>query len=238
MIKADELAPDIWVFSNSESGRHWGVAFSKGRALVIDPGEESKEQYATARFLAENRSEVAEIAPLHQLPAGPQAVHHSQITTFFISDHRPECVPLTSFPDWEVVPLASDTGDRIALFNKSASLLFVGEMLAENFIPDLAGGSRHYLENLDKLEGLDSKLVVSRYGAPARGRRAVRGRITTDRNYTLALQGRVTSYLASGATLDRILGVVAQLYEDFPHLPAHLQNSRSIWDELAREKDR
>jgi glyoxylase-like metal-dependent hydrolase (beta-lactamase superfamily II) len=138
-----------------------------------------------------------------------------------------------SIPAWDVLPLAGSPS-RMALYETSERALLAGDLLPEPSagVPDLRAGAEPYLESLERIEALDAKLVVPSRGDPATGKRAIKARIENDRSYVYSLTRHVATSAASGIPLDRLLRVAADLYDDFPHLQAHLTNMRHVWDEL------
>jgi hypothetical protein len=105
-------------------------------------------------------------------------------------------------------------------------------MLRNGQIPDLRHGTQDYLNALDKIEALDVRLVLPVSGPEARGKREIKARIEQDRSYTMSLLRHVVTSRAAHAPLDRVLEVASEIYEDSPHLEAHLRNIRYAWEEM------
>jgi len=133
------------------------------------------------------------------------------------------------------VPLNGGNGERLAVYHPRNKILFSGDMLTDMSvgIPVLAGDSQHYLESLAQFEEFGVKVAVPRRGAVATGKRAVRARIEGDRNYIFSLHRHVMTSLAANLTLERVLSVAGQVYEDFPFLQDHLNNMSYVWEELS-----
>jgi hypothetical protein len=75
--------------------------------------------------------------------------------------------------------------------------------------------------------------VVPRRGPIAKGKKAIRDRIASDRNYTQNLVRHVLTSIASRLPRERVLNVAREVYSDYPFVDAHLRNLESVWDELS-----
>ncbi|HKP52753.1 MAG TPA: hypothetical protein VJ183_08865 [Chloroflexia bacterium] len=235
MLKFDEKAPGVWVFPSVGTGENCGVALGERGALLIDPTPHPTDLDATARFLKEMGSEVRALIftrpPAEAISRWPDA---------------PRIMPGTpengvSLPDltggWEALHLHGVNDERLAVYHPRNKVLFCGEMLTNMAvgIPVLGGDSQGYLDNLARIEELGAKLVVPHRGEVAAGKKAVRSRIEGDRSYIYSLHRHVMTSLAAHITLDRVLTVAGQVYEDFPFLQDHLENMRFVWNELSEE---
>lgn len=237
MIEAHEIVPGLWVFRGDASGRNFTVLLGDAGAVVVDPGLPD----AVNRFIAEMDGEleavVLTVSPQpYDTPSGALQSPTSWPTLPILApetfiDRTP--LPI-SIPSWDALPL-SGTHPRMALYETKERVLIAGDLLPEPSIgvPNLAGGTDPYLANLETIEALDPRLVVPSRGDPATGKRAVKARIENDRNYVYSLVRHVGTSAASGVPLDRLLQVATDLYDDFPHLSAHLENMRRVWDELS-----
>lgn len=235
MLKFEEKAPGIWVFPSVGTGENCGVALGEKGALLIDVTSHSTDLDATGSFLKEMGSDVRALiftrSPSESISRWPGAPH--------IMPGTPENG--VSLPDitggWEALHLHDESGERLAVYHPRSKVLFCGDMLTDIVvgIPVLNGDSQGYLDNLARIEELDAKLVVPHRGEVAAGKKAVRTRIESDRNYIYSLHRHVMSSLAARITLDRVLTVAGQVYEDFPFLQDHLENMRFVWNELAEE---
>ncbi len=236
MIEAHEIVPGLWLFRGDESGRNFVVLVDDTGAVVVDPGLPN----AVNRFVAEIGGELeavlltgspGSVVPIsatgESLSAWPTLPH---LPPEMFRDRTP--LPI-SVPAWDAIPL-SGTRARMALYETKERILLAGDMLPEPSVgvPNLAGGVEAYLADLEALESLDPKLVIPSRGAPATGKRAIKARLENDRNYATSLVRHVGTSAAAGIPLDRLLQVAADLYDDFPHLQAHLENMRHVWDEL------
>lgn len=234
MLKFNEIASGVWVFPSADTGKNCGVVLGERGALLVDLTADPTNLAATSRFLAENESQVRALV-FTQAPEEP-------ITRW---PNVPYIMPGTpengvSLPDvtggWIAVPLLGDPV-RLAVYHPKDKVLFCGDMLTDMSvgIPVLDGASQDYLDNLTRIEELSPKLVIPRRGGAATGKRAVKSRIESDRNYIYSLHRHVVTSQSAGVTLDRVLTVAGQVYEDFPFLKDHLENMRYVWDELAEE---
>jgi glyoxylase-like metal-dependent hydrolase (beta-lactamase superfamily II) len=212
------------------------VLLGASGAVVVDPGLPD----AVNRFIDEMGSELEAVV----LTGSPQSYDTAPgalegpaawptlpiLAPETFKDRTP--LPI-SIPAWDALPL-SGTRPRMALYETKEHILLAGDLLPEPSVgvPNLAGGTEPYLANLETIEALDPRLVVPIRGDPATGKRAVKARIENDRNYVYSLVRHVGTSAASGIPLDRLLQVATDLYDDFPHLQAHLENMRHVWDEL------
>lgn len=236
MIEAHEVAPGLWLFQGDASGRNFTVLVGDRGAVVVDPGLPD----AVNRFVAEMDGELEAVvltgsgSPHDGAPAtvgGPTSWPTlPRLSPGMFKGRTP--LPI-SIPAWDALPLAG-THPRLALYETTQRILIAGDLLPEPSagVPNLIGGVEAYLESLDTVEALDAKLVVPSRGDPATGKRAIKARIENDRNYVSSLVRHVATSAAAGVPLDRLLQVAADLYDDFPHLPAHLENLRHVWEEL------
>jgi hypothetical protein len=76
------------------------------------------------------------------------------------------------------------------------------------------------------------KLAVPRHGTAAQGKRDLRERVEQDRNYTLSIVRHVVTSKAANISLERVLHVAAEMYDDFPYLQEHLRNLEEVWAEM------
>jgi hypothetical protein len=209
------------------------VLIGERGALLVDVTSHPTDLDATERFLREMGSEVRALIftrpPTQTVSKWPGAP--------YIMPGTPENG--VSLPDitggWEAVRLQSGGDERLVVYHPRDKVLFCGEMLADMSvgIPLLNGDSQGYLDNLVRIEELGAKLVVPARGGVAAGKKAVRSRIESDRSYIYSLHRHVMTSLASNISLDRVLTVAGQVYEDFPFLQAHLENMRFVWNELS-----
>jgi glyoxylase-like metal-dependent hydrolase (beta-lactamase superfamily II) len=237
LIEAHEIVPGLWLFRGDASGRNFTVLLGDAGAVVVDPGLPD----AVTRFIAEMGGELEAIVltgSLNSYDTQPGA-GDGPTSWLTIPILAPETfkdrTPLPiSMPAWDALPL-SGTHPRMALYETKERVLIAGDLLPEPSVgvPNLAGGADPYLANLETIEALDPRLVVPSRGEPATGKRAVKARIENDRNYVYSLVRHVGASAASGVPLDRLLQVATDLYDDFPHLSAHLENMRRVWDEIA-----
>ncbi|HEX8227746.1 MAG TPA: MBL fold metallo-hydrolase [Chloroflexia bacterium] len=236
MIEAHEVVPGLWLFQGDASGRNFLVLVGDTGAVVVDPGLPD----AVNRFVAEMGGDLEAVVltgserssqhvpgPSESLSAWPTLPLLSPET---FTARTPLPIPM---PAWDAIPLPG-TPARMALYETKERVLLAGDILPEPGagVPNLAGGADAYLQALDTIEALDARLAMSSRGAPATGKRAIKARLDNDRNYVTSLVHHVGTSAASGIPLDRLLQVAADLYDDFPHLQAHLDNMRHVWNEL------
>jgi hypothetical protein len=232
VIEGAEVAPGAWVLENRETGRNMGVVLDKAKlsATLVNPGHLQIEQDALEKFLADMKSKVQCLLFTGE-PADTEVIMWpgaAFITPTSVGDEMDlRALP----PGWEAQVLSR--GAFLGLYGNQERTLFCGEMLRKGFIPELKRGSQNYLDALDKLEELDVKLAIPLSGPEARGKREIRERIEHDRNYTMSVLRHVVTSRASHASLERVLEVASQVYEDYPHLETHLRNLRYTWEELA-----
>jgi glyoxylase-like metal-dependent hydrolase (beta-lactamase superfamily II) len=236
LIEAHEVVPGLWLFQGDASGRNFLVLVGDTGAVVVDPGLPD----AVNRFVAEMSVDLEAVvltgsAPANEPVPGPTEPSSAWPTLpLFSANMFKGRIPLPiSMPAWDVVPLPGPHA-RIALYETKERILLAGDILPEPGagVPNLSGGPDAYLEALETVEALDTRLAISSRGASATGKRAIKARIDNDRNYVTSLVRHVGTSAASGILLDRLLQVAADLYDDFPHLHAHLDNIRHVWDEL------
>ena len=234
MLKFDEKAPGVWVFPSAGDGCNSGVALGERGALLVDITPHPTDLDAIRRFLSEMGSEARAIASTHTTPE-PVAEWPDALR---ITPGTPKNG--VSLPDitggWEPIRLKSGAGDKLIVYHPLKKTLFCGDMLVDMAvgIPILDGDSQGYLDNLLLIEGLGAKLAIPRRGDVAAGKKAVRARIEGDRNYIYSIHRHVMTSLAAQLSLERVLTVAGQVYEDFPHLQDHLANVRYVWSELGR----
>jgi glyoxylase-like metal-dependent hydrolase (beta-lactamase superfamily II) len=236
LIEAHEVVPGLWLFQGDASGRNFLVLVGNAGAVVVDPGLPD----AVNRFVAEMGGDLEAVvltgsAGSSQQVPGPTESLSAWPTLPLLSPGTFTArtpVPI-SMPAWDAIPLPG-TPARMALYETKERVLLAGDILPEPNIgvPNLAGGAEAYLQALDTIEALDARLAIPSRGAPATGKRAIKARIDNDRNYVTSLVRHVGTSAASGIPLDRLLQVAADLYDDFPHLQAHLDNMRHVWDDL------
>lgn len=237
MIEANELSGGVWLFRGDESGRNFCVVLGERGALLVDPGLPS----AIERFLGDMGAEAIAVARTRHDPGegvgGPWAGLPLLLPGMF-----EEPTPLESMPGWQAVPFtAAGTAARphlpMSLFQSRERVLLCGDFLPEPVagVPRLDGGSEAYLESLQLIEALNPKLIVPWRGDPASGKRAIKARIENDRNYVNSLFRHVATASGSGVPLDRLMEVARTLYDDFPHLEAHLENMQAVWRDLREE---
>lgn len=239
VIEASELPGGVWLFRGDKAGRNFAVMISEGRALLVDPGLPS----AIERFLGDMGAQAVGVAYTGGITVSTGGLEGAiedawaGIPAFHPESLR-EPILLEPLPGWRLVPLGAGPQSRpqshMAVFQDKARVLLCGDLLPEPSVgvPDLDGGSEAYLEALQKIEALDPKLVVPWRGEPASGKRAITARIENDRSYVNSLVRHVATSSVAGVPLDRLIEVAATLYDDFPHLEAHLENMRVVWQEL------
>ena len=236
MIEAHEVVRGLWLFRGDSSGRNFTLLLGDTSAAVVDPGLPD----AVNRFVAEMSAALeavvltAAVVPPASEPLAEQAPSPWPTLPLLTPEMFVGRTPLPiSIPAWDAFPLAG-APPRMALYETQQRALLPGDLLPEPSIgvPDLHAGAEPYLENLERIEALDPRLIVPARGEPATGRRAIKARIENDRNYVYSLTRHVATSAASGIPLDRLLQVAVDLYDDFPHLQAHLQNMRHVWEEL------
>jgi hypothetical protein len=137
--------------------------------------------------------------------------------------------------EWERVYLDGADGTRVGLYNAAERILFCGDLLTGADIPNIEAGVQSYLDALAATEHTDMKLLVPSQGEIAQGKRSIRQRIETDRSYIQNLLRHVLQSMASGASLDRVLQVAAQVYAEYPFVDQHVRNVRRVWEEIDRE---
>lgn len=233
MLKFDEITSGVWVFPSVGTGEMCGVVLGERGALLIDPTSHPTDLDATERFLGEMGHDVRAI--VHTCT--PADIESRWPRVPAVMPGTPENG--VSLPDltggWIAVSMQGEGSGRLAVYSPKNKVLFCGDMLTDISvgIPVLGGGSQEYLDNLKRLEDLGGKLVVPRRGKVAVGKRAIRTRIESDRNYIYSLHRHIMTSHSAGVTLERVLTVAGQVYEDFPFLREHLENMRAVWDELA-----
>jgi len=232
LIEGVEIAAGAWVLRNRETGRNIGVVMGGGKrgVTLVNPGRLQVEQDALERFLADTRGDVACLFFTGE-PQDTDVVLWPGAAFITPSTFGDEMDLLTLAPGWEVSVLAP--GSYLGLYSKKERILFCGDMLRHNFIPELKYGAQNYLDALDALESLDTRLVVPITGPEARGKREIKAHIEHDRSYTLSVLRHVLTSRAAHVPLERVVQVAAQNYEDYPHLETHLRNIGYTWEELA-----
>ncbi len=232
MLKFDEIASGVWVFPGVGTGENCGVVLGERGALLVDPTAHPTDLDATERFLGEMGRDVRAIVFTHM----PKEVVGRWPRVPIITPGTPENG--VSLPDltggWIAISLQGGGLGRLAVYNPKERALFCGDMLTDMSvgIPVLGGGSQGYLDNLTRVEELGAKLVVPRRGGIAAGKRAIKARIESDRNYIYSLHRHVMTSHSAGVSLERVLTVAGEVYEDVPFLREHLQNMRAVWEEL------
>ncbi|MEO8288587.1 MAG: MBL fold metallo-hydrolase [Chloroflexota bacterium] len=224
MIEGLEIAAEVWVLRTVETGRNTGVILGESGSTVVDPGAETEEINAVDRFMVDMESKVEAVAFTGNVDVLPFIAKWPEASAIPHSDLG---IAHPAAPGWEMTPL-NDTG-RMGLYSKKSRIIFCGDMLRSDTIPNLKSGLDGYLEALDRIEALDIKVVVPLYGVEARGKREIKARIEQDRSYTLSLLRHVATARAANAPLERVLAVAEQVYEDYPHLQAHLRNIEYAW---------
>lgn len=229
MIQATEIVGGVWVFNDTSEGRNWGVVMAGEQALVVGPGSAPTNLDATEQFVNEAGGKVGAVVSLssHEQAPGPDYWPGAQRVNP-VSIKRRTALPAEG---WAALPLAAGRAGRLGVYGLSARALFCGDVLPESGMPSLAGGAQSYLDSLSTIENLDVKLVVPQRGAPAVGKREIRGRIENDRSYVYSLLRHVSASIVSGVSLERALNVASQAYEDYPYLQEHLSNIEHVWDE-------
>jgi glyoxylase-like metal-dependent hydrolase (beta-lactamase superfamily II) len=221
----------LWLFQGDGSARNFLVLVGDSGAVVVDPGLPD----AVNRFVAEMVSNLEAVVLTDSTALAVAEATSAWPTLPLLSPEMfKDRMPLpVSIPPWDAIPL-NGTHAHMALYETKERVLLAGDLLPEPNagVPSLVGGVEGYLADLETIEALDAKLVVPSRGAPATGKRAIKARIENDRNYVTSLVRHVGTSAASGIPLDRLLSVAAELYDDFPHLQAHLMNMRYVWDEL------
>src|SRR5207248_3311663 len=121
---------------------------------------------------------------------------------------------------------------KLGVYGGQARIVFCGQFLVAGTIPDLRAGVDSYLQALETLKSLDTVLAIPISGPTAEGKRQIRARIATDRDYTQNLVRHVLTALAARLPLERVLSVAREIYEDYPFLDAHLRNLEAVWEEI------
>jgi glyoxylase-like metal-dependent hydrolase (beta-lactamase superfamily II) len=237
LIQPSEIASGVWLFHNAEANTNCALVHTGSRALLIDPDALAGlnwakpknlapvERHALAHGLQIEMVILTHAGRAEEMPdLWPDVLHISPATPGL---SIPWLLPLSG---WELLPLSAN---MLGVHSPAQRILFCGDMLSSTLIPYLRGGSRAYLDNLARVQELDLKLVVPLLGSPAQGKRAIRERIDSDRDYIHALQRHITTSLAAGAALDRVIEVARQIYQDFPFLEEHIDNLGYVWHELA-----
>jgi hypothetical protein len=238
MIQGLELSPGAWVLQNDETERNTGVILdpevpsANGTSALlsiaaVDPGDSPVELDALARFAADMGGQLAILIFTGDPGSHPALERFPQAVV--ISSQTSGDLPLP-FSGWELLSLSPG---RLAVYNSKARLLFCGDMLGASAVPDLNSGAEAYLQALEQLEAPDTVLVVPKRGPVAKGKKAIRERIASDRDYTQNLVRHVLTALASRLPRERVLNVAREAYSDYPFVDAHLHNLESVWDELS-----
>jgi glyoxylase-like metal-dependent hydrolase (beta-lactamase superfamily II) len=232
MIEGTEITQGLWVLQNRDTRGNTGVVLHERGAALIDPGSEQVELDAVERFLEENGSPRVEALLFTAEPQGasfeerwPGAVRITPRTLV-----EAPLLPV-SVLGWEVVVL-SEGASRVGVYHAGERILFSGDMLRGHGIPSLAAGAETMLEALEKVEGLKVKLAVPAHGTAAQGKRDLRERVEQDRNYTRSIVRHVVTSKAANISLERVLHVATEMYDDFPYLQEHLRNLEEVWGEM------
>jgi hypothetical protein len=232
LIEGAEIASGVWVLQHRETERNMGVILGEGGegATVVNPGHLVAEQDALEKFVTEMGGGVACLLftgepEYTDMMLWPDAAFVTPTTGSSEASTR------ALAPGWEMRELSP--GTYLGLYNKKERIFFCGDMLRNGQIPELRHGTQDYLDALDHIEALDVRLVLPLSGPEARGKREIKARIEQDRSYTMSVLRHVATSRAAHATLDRVIQVASQIYEDYPHLEAHLRNIRYAWEELA-----
>lgn len=231
LIEAHELPGGVWLFRGDESGRNFCVVLRGHGALLVDPGlSPAIERFlsdmgAMAMGVAYTHGDTGSVVGATEAWPGLPVLHPGMFKG---------STPIELMPGWQAVPYAAGPHPRMALFKSKERVLLCGDLLPEPSVgvPNLDGGSEAYMEGLQLIEALDPRQVVPWRGDPATGKRAIKARIENDRSYANSLVRHVATSLGAGVPLDRLMEVACSLYEDFPHLDAHLENMKVVWQEL------
>lgn len=231
LIEGAEIVPGVWVLQHRETERNMGVILGDGEqgVTLVNPGHLEVERNALEAFVAESGGGVDCLLftgepEYTDMMLWPDAAFITPTTGS--SEASAHLLP----PGWEILELAQ--GTYLGLYNKRERILFCGDMLRNGQIPELRHGAQDYLDALDKISDMDVRLVLPLSGPEARGKREIKARIEHDRSYAMSLLRHVVTSRAAHAPLDRVLDVAGQIYEDSPHLEAHLRNIRYTWDEM------
>jgi glyoxylase-like metal-dependent hydrolase (beta-lactamase superfamily II) len=236
MIQGLELSPGVWVLQNEDTGRNTGVVTgpdvntdesAPANLVVIDPGDSPLQLDALARFAADMGGQVVALIFTGD-PGSHPALERFPAATVVAPQNLGNAI---SLPGWEIESLSPG---KLGVYSKKARLLFCGELLTAAAIPDLMLGADNYLLALEKAEALNAVLVVPKSGPVAQGKKAIRERITADREYTQNLVRHVLTSIAARFPRERVLSVARDVYEDYPYLEAHLRNLEAAWGEFSR----
>jgi len=238
MNRPVEVMEDVWVLHNPTSGHNMGILVNEKSAVIIDPAVDMVDLEVIDKGLSEQGRAVEAI--IHTYESPPRVTVWRPDVPRISGEAFGARSPLpVSLSGWEVVPLSKQAPSRIALYNASIRVLYCGQMLADTAaneaIPSLEGGSRWYIDALGVVKGLDAKLLVPAQGSIATGKRSIRKRIEADHNYVYDVRRLVITSIMGDVSLERVLGVTADLHEDFPLLQKHLANIRAVWAELSLE---
>lgn len=234
MIRGSEIAPGLWTLQNEDTGRNTIVLVeenSDAPAIAIDPGASQAELDALGKFVQDMGSRVGVLAFTEATQDHPASERWPGAIVIEPSSVSDLGAPQLPFPlaGWEIVPLSSG---RNGFYNKKAGVLLPGLFMRNNFIPMLSAGADNYLEALEKIEALGPKIVVPQRGTAALGKREVKARLTTDRDYTQNLVRHVLTSKSAKHPKERVTAIARDIYEDYPFLEDHLENLARVWDEL------
>lgn len=231
MGKPAQIVPDVWLFQSEQGQWNCGILHDGKNVLLVDPGFLGDDLDVLERFLRDTERTVVAIVHTHN--HGPELPDRWPDVTRLNLDSPAEARAL-SFSDWQLINGLGE--ERIGVYSPSERILFCGDLLTDPrsavAVPSLAGGADSYLENLDTLEKIDSKLVIPASGASARGKRAIRERIERDRNYTYSVVRHVQATMASHIPLERAVQSARTIYSEYPFVEAHVDNLRSVWGEV------
>ena len=236
MNRPVELVDGVWVLRNAASGHNTGILVGDKSAAIIDPTEDQIDMGIIDEGLEEQGRAVEAVVFTHE--AFSTDINRWSGVSRIKAEALEGRLPLpVSMDGWEVVSLSKGAHGRMALYNARERLLFCGEMLADivanEAIPLLDGGSRWYIDALGVVKELDVKLLVPSRGSIATGKRSIRKRIEAHRSYVYDVRRLVIESIVGQVSLERVLAVTADLHEDFPYLEEHLANIRAVWAELS-----
>jgi hypothetical protein len=211
MKQPEEVAPGVWALFNDAEQYSYVAVFGESQTLLVGPGEPHPLEEFAVRMGAET---LVVVDLLRNEQDSPMS--------------HPEGVPLP-LPGWTLISLPGVS--RLAVHNAGEHILLCGDQLSDVRVPSILHGSQEYLDCLDAIEKLGSKLVVPSRGTTAKGKREVRARVERDRAYIAALRRHVETSRQSGVSLDLAIEVARSVYADYPFVEQHVENVQLAWEE-------
>jgi glyoxylase-like metal-dependent hydrolase (beta-lactamase superfamily II) len=137
----------------------------------------------------------------------------------------------------ELIPVPGHAADQVAVYEPASGCLWAADILSDVEIPFVSHRLDAYRETLERLAGLDLRVLVPGHGTPTTSPAECTARLAHDRAYLAELHGRVAKVVAGGGGPEAALAACATITFHHPvdNAGPHRLNVESAYLELGGE---